>query len=156
MVFLVVAPGIVAGAVPYLITGWHIRAYSAPVQMAGAFMVFAGVFVLVACFVGFAFEGLGTPAPLAPTRRLVVGGFYRYVRNPMYLAVGAIIGGQAILLGQLALLVYLLLFALAVVVFVYGYEEPTLLGSYGGEYEQYRRAVPAWLPRLTPWRGPTD
>lgn len=82
-----------------------------------------------------------------------MGGAYRFVRNPMYLAVLAIILGQALLFGRAVLLLYAAAFAAAVLAFVRGYEEPTLSRRYGAEYESYRRAVPAWLPRLRPWRG---
>jgi len=95
----------------------------------------------------FVIEGVGTPAPVAPTERLVVGGLYRYVRNPMYLAVGAMIAGQALLLGRSILFAELAVFAAAVVTFVRVYEEPHLEGSYGDEYVAYRREVPGWWPR---------
>jgi protein-S-isoprenylcysteine O-methyltransferase Ste14 len=108
--------------------------------------------VLVSAFARFVVEGIGTPAPVAPTERLVVGGLYRYVRNPVYLAVGATIVGQALLLGRPVLLVYALAFAATVAAFVHGYEEPTLAHRFGDDYEKYRRAVPAWRPRLRPWR----
>jgi protein-S-isoprenylcysteine O-methyltransferase Ste14 len=110
--------------------------------------------VLVQAFVRFVSEGSGTPAPVAPTRELVVGGLYRYVRNPMYVAVGATIVGQALLLGRPGLLVYAALFWLTVAAFVHGYEEPTLSDRYGEEYAAYRRGVPAWWPRLRPWSRP--
>ena len=152
VVFLLLAPGIIAGAIPWLLTDWHLNRSSVPVQVVGALIVAAGVVALLASFISFVFEGAGTPAPLAPTKDLVVGGLYRYVRNPMYLAVGAVIVGQAVAFGQPVLLVYLLLFAIAVGAFVYLYEEPTLKQRYGVQYEDYRRAVPGWLPRLTPWR----
>src|SRR5215467_7357831 len=75
-----------------------------------AFFVLApGVVVLIHAFARFILEGIGTPAPVAPTERLVVGGLYRYVRNPMYLAVVACIVGQALALGQPALLLYAVL-----------------------------------------------
>jgi len=114
----------------------------------GAIFVIAGAIVLIQAFVRFVTEGLGTPAPVAPTERLVVGGLYRYVRNPMYLAVLALIVGQALLLGRLSLLVYGAVVALAFVAFVKGYEEPTLSARYGAEYEAYLKAVPRWWPRL--------
>ena len=100
------------------------------------------------------FEGRGTPAPVAPTERLVIGGAYRYVRNPMYVAVLAAIFGQGLVLGRLVLFGYALVVAIAVVGFVLGYEQPVLAERYGQEYEEYRRAVPGWIPRLTPWQGP--
>jgi len=65
----------------------------------------------------------------------------------MYLAVGAVIAGQALLFGSLALLAYLAMFCAAVVLFVGAYEEPTLFEQYGAEYEDYRRDVPGWIPR---------
>jgi protein-S-isoprenylcysteine O-methyltransferase Ste14 len=118
-----------------------------------ALLLVAGAIVLVDAFVRFVVEGIGTPAPVAPTQRLVVGGLYRHVRNPMYLAVGATIVGQALLLGRPILLLYAVAFAVVVLVFVRGYEEPTLAQQFGAEYEEYRRAVPGWRPRLRPWRG---
>jgi protein-S-isoprenylcysteine O-methyltransferase Ste14 len=154
LVFLVLAPGVVAGVVPWLLTGWHARGplpYRLPLWIGGLILIAAGVLVLLVAFARFVVEGLGTPAPVAPTERLVVGGLYRYVRNPMYLAVAAIILGQALALGQLILLPYAAAFAVAVIAFVHWYEEPTLRRQFGEEYETYRRAVPGWWPRRDPW-----
>jgi protein-S-isoprenylcysteine O-methyltransferase Ste14 len=84
---------------------------------------------------------------------LVVGGLYRYVRNPMYLAVIAIVLGQAAILGRVSLIVYAAIVWVTVASFVRFYEEPTLSERYGEQYAAYRRSVRAWLPRATPWRG---
>jgi protein-S-isoprenylcysteine O-methyltransferase Ste14 len=152
--FLVVAPGVVAGLVPWLLTGWKVEEplpHWLPLRAIGAALLVTGLVVLLDAFARFVREGLGTPAPVAPTERLVVGGPYRYVRNPMYLAVSALIVGQALLLGQAILLPYAALFGLAVWSFVRWYEEPTLARRFGAEYEEYRRAVPGWWPRRTPW-----
>lgn len=116
-------------------------------------VVLAGLAVLLHSFARFAFEGAGTPAPIAPTERLVVGGAYRYVRNPMYVAVLSIIFGQALLFADWSLVVYAGVVAVTVFTFVKLYEEPTLARRYGHEYEAYRRAVPGWVPRLTPWKS---
>jgi len=159
LVFLVLAPGVVAGLVPYWLTGWRIREplpYWLPLRAAGLILLNAGIVVLLQAFARFVLEGRGTPAPVAPTERLVVGGLYRYVRNPMYLAVAATIVGQALVLGQLGLLLYAAAFAVAVVAFVHWYEEPTLRRRFGAQYDDYRRAVPAWLPRRAPWEGDAD
>jgi protein-S-isoprenylcysteine O-methyltransferase Ste14 len=115
-------------------------------------LVVAGVGVLLHAFGRFVAEGLGTPAPVAPTRELVVGGLYRYVRNPMYLAVLAVILGQALALGQPVLLPYAAAVGAAFVAFVHWYEEPTLARRFGASYQAYRRAVPGWWPRRHPWR----
>ena len=150
--FLVVAPGVVAGLIPWWLTGWEAGTTWPPLQLLGALLLVAGVIVLVDAFVRFVVEGIGTPAPIAPTQRLVVGGLYRHVRNPMYLAVGATIVGQGLLIGRPILLLYAAVFAVVVLAFVRGYEEPTLARQFGAEYEDYRRAVPGWWPRLRPWR----
>jgi protein-S-isoprenylcysteine O-methyltransferase Ste14 len=121
----------------------------------GASLILAGAAVLVHAFTRFVVEGLGTPAPIAPTDRLVVGGLYRYVRNPMYLAVLLVVVGQALLLGQSSLLIYAAMLGVAFVSFVRAYEEPTLKSQFGAEYEAYRRAVPGWWPRLSAWRPET-
>jgi protein-S-isoprenylcysteine O-methyltransferase Ste14 len=151
--FFAVAPGVVAGLVPWWLTGWEAGTPWPPLQVLGALLLVGGALVLVDAFVRFVVEGLGTPAPVAPTQRLVVGGLYRHVRNPMYLAVGATIVGQALLLGRPILLLYAAAFAVVVLAFVRGYEEPTLARQFGAEYEDYRRAVPGWWPLLRPWRG---
>jgi protein-S-isoprenylcysteine O-methyltransferase Ste14 len=154
LVFLVLTPGVVAGLVPWWLTGWRVREplpYWLPLRVGGSILLAVGVAALLHAFWRFVVEGLGTPAPVAPTERLVVGGLYRYVRNPMYLAVAATIVGQALALGQPILLLYAVVFAVVVAAFVHWYEEPTLREQFGEEYEAYRRAVPAWWPRRKPW-----
>jgi protein-S-isoprenylcysteine O-methyltransferase Ste14 len=151
LVFLVVAPGVVAGLVPWWLTGWRAEDAWLPIRIAGLLLLVVGVGVLLDAFARFVVEGVGTPAPVAPTERLVVGGLYRYVRNPMYLAVAATIVGQALFFGQPILLVYAAAFGVVVVAFVRWYEEPTLRRRFGPEYEAYRSAVPGWWPRRTPW-----
>ena len=89
-----------------------------------------------------------TPSPVAPTESLVVGGLYRYVRNPMYLAVAAVILGQAAVLGRWLLVAYAALFGVTVWSFVHWYEEPSLRRRFGADYEEYLRTVPGWWPRL--------
>jgi protein-S-isoprenylcysteine O-methyltransferase Ste14 len=153
IVFLLLAPGVTACVVPWLLTDWESNHWPLPVQALGALMIAVGAAALLYAFGRFVVEGLGTPAPVAPPERLVVGGLYRYVRNPMYVAVAATIIGQALLLGRPVLLAYAALFMAAVVAFVRWYEEPTLTRRFGEEYLAYRGAVPAWLPRLHPWRA---
>jgi protein-S-isoprenylcysteine O-methyltransferase Ste14 len=153
--FFIAAPGVVAGLAPWLLTD-HYRLAPSTVPgfvPAGWVLVAGACALLLHSFARFALEGLGTPAPVAPTERLVVGGIYRHVRNPMYVAVLSIILGQALLFSSWAVVAYAAVAATAMVSFVKLYEEPTLARRYGAEYEAYRRAVPGWLPRLTPWRG---
>jgi protein-S-isoprenylcysteine O-methyltransferase Ste14 len=158
LLFLVVTPGVVAGLVPWALTGWEVADPPLIVAVVGYVLLVAGVGVLLHAFARFVTEGLGTPAPVAPTQHLVIGGLYRHVRNPMYIAVALTIIGQAMVLGRPALLVYAVVFGVTVASFVYLYEQPTLTEQFGAEYEAYCDAVPAWLPRLRPWRPdhPTD
>jgi protein-S-isoprenylcysteine O-methyltransferase Ste14 len=155
IVYLFLAPGVVAGLIPWLISGWR------PYHWGGASWVLVpiawtgiavGVAFLLHAFTLFALHR-GTPAPIAPAQALVVTGVYRFVRNPMYLAVLTIVLGQALLFGSWPLVLYAAIALAAVVGFVKGYEEPTLTSTYGEEYLDYRRNVPGWWPRLTPWRG---
>lgn len=151
--FLVIAPGVAAGLIPWLLTGWETNSVPAALRILGVLLTAIGVAFLLQAFARFVIEGLGTPAPVAPPERLVIGGVYRYVRNPMYLAVASAIVGQALLLGQPGLLVYAALFAAITFCFVRLYEEPTLRSRFGPSYDAYRAAVPGWLPRLHPWDG---
>jgi protein-S-isoprenylcysteine O-methyltransferase Ste14 len=149
----VLVPGTVAGLIPWWLTGWDVQDTSLPLRIVGVVLMVAGIGVLLHAFVRFVVEGIGTPAPIAPTQQLVVGGLYRYVRNPMYLAVAATIVGQALALGQPVLLAYAVVFAVVVYAFVRLYEEPTLSRQFGDRYEEYRDAVPGWWPRRRPWRS---
>lgn len=155
LLFFFFVPAVVAGVVPWWITGWRAAerlALGRAQQIAGALLVFAGAAVLVHAIARFAVEGLGTPAPIAPTAHLVVGGLYRHVRNPMYLAVLSAVAGQALLLGRASLAIYAAALGVAFALFVRFYEEPTLRARFGAEYDAYRRHVPGWWPRLRPWR----
>jgi len=114
-------------------------------------LLIPALWVLIDSFVRFA-RSLGTPAPIAPTERLVVDGWYRYVRNPMYVAVVSIIMGQALLFGSWPAFAWGVMVFVAVHLFVVAYEEPTLSGQFGDEYARYRENVGRWVPRLTPWR----
>lgn len=151
--FFLLAPGTVLGVIPWLITRWR---FSRPlpgwaaVRPVGAGLVVAGLVPLVSAFAEFTKAG-GTPAPPAPTERLVVSGFNRHVRNPMYVGLQLVITGQALLFGNVRLLKYAAVVWAATASFVRWYEEPTLVRQFGAEYEAYRRAVPAWLPRVHPW-----
>ena len=148
LLFLAVAPGIAGGLVPWLLTGWRSAVSPMWLRIIGWVLIGSGVAVVLEAFGRFVIEGVGTPAPVAPTEKLVVGGLYRHVRNPMYLAVGAVILGQAAVLGRWVLVAYALVFAAIVWSFVHWYEEPTLRRRFGAEYEAYLRAVPGWWPRL--------
>jgi len=149
-IFFIAAPCVVAGLVPLLLTRWEFGPpWRASVLLAviGVLIMIAGTAVLLNAFVRFAWEGRGTPAPVAPTEELVITGPYRWVRNPMYLAVVAVIIGQALLLRQASLLIYAAVVAAAFVAFVKLYEERVLAERYGEVYRSYQATVSGWIPR---------
>ena len=155
--FFVVAPCVLAGLIPWSMTRWEFGPAFFGLEVArsvGVLLILVGLPGLVDSFARFALQGLGTPAPVAPTKHLVVTGLYRHVRNPIYVAVVAIILGQAMLFGDWRLIVYGALLWLAFHVFVVAYEEPTLEQTFGREYEAYRANVRRWVPRVAPWRAP--
>jgi protein-S-isoprenylcysteine O-methyltransferase Ste14 len=142
-VFFFAAPCVVAGVIPWWISGWP-----APRFWPGILLIAVGAVILLRAFVRFVREGRGTPAPIAPTERLVIGGDYRFVRNPMYVGVVAAVLGQALLFLDPWLFAYAVAAWAVMASFVRWYEEPVLRRRYGPQYEEYCRAVPAWLPRL--------
>jgi protein-S-isoprenylcysteine O-methyltransferase Ste14 len=151
LIFLVLAPGSVAGLIPWWITDWKTAAAFSgkeELRLAGFVLLGLGLVPLLESFARFALIGLGTPAPIAPTSYLVVSGFYRYVRNPMYAGVVTVIFGQALVFADLRLLAYAVLVWLTFELFVLIYEEPVLERTYGEEYARYRTNVPRWIPRF--------
>jgi protein-S-isoprenylcysteine O-methyltransferase Ste14 len=155
--FSVVAPCVLAGLLPWSMTRWEFRPAFFGLEGArsvGVLLILVGLPGLVDSFARFALQGLGTPAPIAPPQNLVVTGLYRHVRNPMYVAVVAVILGQAILFGDSRLMTYGVFMWLAFHLFVVAYEEPTLRCTFGSEYEVYRANVRRWVPRVVPWRAP--
>jgi protein-S-isoprenylcysteine O-methyltransferase Ste14 len=138
---------------PYLLGYWH---FHQPLpgwvvaQVTGGLLICAGLVPMVQAFIEFIKAG-GTPVPVTSPPRLVVSGFYRYVRNPIYVGFVIILAGQALLFGSLGLLEYTAIAWCVGAAAVRFYEEPTLARKFGAEYQAYRRAVRAWLPRLHPW-----
>ncbi len=153
--FFLLGPGLEAGVGPWLLTGGWSRGDDLPLQPVasalGALLLLVGVAVLVPCFARFVRDGRGTPTPALPTGRLVVTGPYRHVRNPMYVATAAAIAGQGLLLARPVLLLAAAVYVLALGLAGRRWEEPALRARFGPAYEAYRDAVPAWIPRRTPW-----
>ena len=153
-IFLVVAPGMLAVYLPWMICRWRFAPPLLGVFLfrgLGALMIATGLPVLLDSFTRFAMEGLGTPAPVAPPQRLVITGLYRYVRNPMYVAVSLLIFGQGLLFGSADVLAYGVVVWLGFTAFVVLYEEPALRRKFGKEYEDFCVHVPRWIPRRKPF-----
>ncbi|MFI5070439.1 MAG: methyltransferase family protein [Terriglobales bacterium] len=152
-IFLVLAPGTLAVYVPWTVSHWRL----APplrdfflLRIIGTLMITAGLPIMLDSFARFAIQGLGTPAPIASPQRLVITGLYRYVRNPMYVAISLLIFGQGLLFGSVRLLEYGLVVWLGFFAFVVVYEEPALRRKFGKDYEEFCTHVPRWIPRLKP------
>ena len=154
--FLVIAPGTLALYVPWALGGWQMAPPPlgvVPLRWLGVFLIAVGAPVLLDSFARFAWQGLGTPAPIAPPQHLVITGLYRYVRNPMYVAVTSLIFGQGLLFGHADVLAYGLVLWLGFHIFVLVYEEPVLRDNFGDAYKEFCANVRRWWPRLRPWRG---
>jgi protein-S-isoprenylcysteine O-methyltransferase Ste14 len=154
LVFLLLAPGVVVGLVPWWISHWQLR----PALLGfpgfrylGAALIFLGIPMLLDSFARFAIQGIGTPAPVMPTEQLVVTGLYRHLRNPMYVGVTAAVLGEGLLLGNVRVLEYGIAVWFAFQLFVCGYEEPKLRRTFPAEYLEFCQRVPRWIPR--PKRG---
>ena len=153
-IFLLIAPGTLAVYLPWYFTHWQFAPPLFPLSRElGGVLIVAGLPILLDSFARFALQGLGTPAPVMPPERLVVTGLYRHVRNPMYVAVTALIVGQGLLFGSVTALEYGAVVWAGFFLFVVAYEEPALGEQFADEYKRYRANVRRWLPRITPWRG---
>lgn len=146
--------GTFGALLPYLLNEWHFHRPPLPywviAQAAGGLLICAGLIPLVQSFLEFTRAG-GTPVPVASPPRLVVSGFYRYVRNPIYVGFLVVLMGEVLLFGSLGLLEYTAVAWCIGAGAVRWYEQPTLNAKFGAEYEAYRHAVRAWLPRLHAW-----
>jgi protein-S-isoprenylcysteine O-methyltransferase Ste14 len=147
-------PAIGVVYVPLWLTHFRIPAGEPRWQMA-----LAGALIAVGLAPGlesvkrFIVVGWGTLIPTVPTEHLVVSGFYRHVRNPMYVGVQVALLGETILFRSRTMVVFIVLMGLGFHLFVFLYEEPTLTRRHGEEYLRFKRHVPRWLPRLRPWQG---
>src|SRR5262249_49648951 len=147
-IFLVMAPGIVAGYVPWRICRWQVGAPllgTSLFRLAGVLLIAAGLPVLLYAFAPVALPGPGKPPTIFPTSHLVVSGLFRYVRNPMYVAVVSLALGQGLFFGSVRVLAYGIAVWAGFHLFVLFYEEPTLRKTYGPEYEQFCANVPRWI-----------
>jgi len=148
LIFTVFVPGTVTGYVPFLLLGGFARPPNGPMTWLGIIVIATGAAIYFRCAWEFAVRGLGTPAPIAPTKYLVTTALHHYVRNPMYIGVLLVLLGEAALFDAPVLLEYAACFLAAVYLFVLFYEEPTLRRQFGESYEEYRRKVPRWIPRF--------
>jgi protein-S-isoprenylcysteine O-methyltransferase Ste14 len=157
--FTLTIPATAIVLIPYLLTGWQLRP---PLLGIEATRSLGGALILLAAplffrfLSGFVREGHGTPAPIAPTEHLVVGGPFRWIRNPGYVAVVSLVVGQALIFASGTVLAYAAVLAIGFHLFVVLYEEPTLRRQFGEQYDAYCREVPRWIPRRRPSRWAHD
>ena len=150
LLWTILLPGFFAGYVPWRFFGVGRAGLDLfnPTSLLGLLCIGTGAVLLGACIVEFARSGRGTLSPIDPPRRLVVRGLYRYVRNPMYLSVTAIVLGEGLLTRSPALGIYWAIWFLGANLFVIGYEEPTLRRRFGASYDEYTQQVGRWFPKF--------
>jgi protein-S-isoprenylcysteine O-methyltransferase Ste14 len=150
LIFSILVPGTVAGVIPWLLLqgpGGVVLLFPS-IWIIGFLPLLLGVGLYLWCAGAFTFIGKGTPAPIDAPKVLVVEGPYRWVRNPMYIAVLSVVIGEAILFRSFLLVGYALLVVGVVHLFVVFVEEPSLRRQFGASYETYLRTVSRWLPRF--------
>ncbi len=148
LLFLIVAPGMVAGYIPLGLLLWGSQIETGVFAYLALPLWLIGGMILLWSFWNFLNEGRGTPAPIDPPKELVAAGFYRYVRNPMYMGILAMIIGYFLWFKYWNLLIYAVVVFMAFNTFVMYYEEPTLKRKFGVAYEEYCKRVPRWIPRF--------
>ena len=148
--FLIAAPGMVAGYVPLALLTRGAQIETGIFSFLALPLWLIGGVILLWSFWNFLKEGRGTPAPVDPPKELVAVGFYRYVRNPMYVGILSAILGHFLWFGYWNLLIYAIVVFLAFHIFVTYYEEPTLKKKFGAAYAEYLKRVPRWIPRVRP------
>ena len=154
-----IAPIVVCFVIPYLIVVLEHRLFVRPVftpsislKVIGLAIVLVGLILSMITIRTFMLIGKGTIMPWDPTRKLIVVGFYRHVRNPMILSVIIILVGEAVLFASYGIALWAVLtFVFNTIYFIYS-EEPGLVKRFGEEYLEYKKYVPRWIPRLRPWQ----
>jgi protein-S-isoprenylcysteine O-methyltransferase Ste14 len=149
LLFTLCVPGAVVGWIPFHWFERHAH-WIDPwlwAQWTGAALFAVGALAFLYCQWYFFARGQGTPAPIDPPKKMVRRGPYKWVRNPMYLAVLALVGSEALFFGSWHIGVYFICLACLLHLFVVAYEEDALRVRFGALYEDYKREVPRWVPR---------
>jgi protein-S-isoprenylcysteine O-methyltransferase Ste14 len=152
--FFLAGPGLEAGLGPWLlvrVAGSEVDDWPAVLRVVGALLMVVGIATLVDVFARFVRDGAGTPSPAAPTTHLLIGGAFRHLRHPMYVATATVIVGEALLFAQPILFVGAAAYLTAMATLAHTIEDPRLARRFGASYDTYRQAVPGWIPRTRPW-----
>ena len=144
-VFAILYPGIVAGVIPFWIIGGELNELEKPHQFVGVFLFIAGFIIMTWCIVNFAVKGQGTLSPLAPTKKLVVSGLYKFSRNPMYIGVMFLLIGETLFFTSLSLGLYSFIVFVGFNIFIVVKEEPRLKKDFGVDYDNYCKKVRRWF-----------
>lgn len=151
--FLIIIVPIFMIWIPRTIILWPYQIYEfdiGKIRFFGLFPILLGGIIYVTCSGFFLFIGKSSPILFNQTKRLIVKGFYRYVRNPLYIAGVLVLAGEAVLFQSIGIFIYCL--AMFGIFYIHVLMEETFLtNEFGAEYDQYRNSVPRWIPRLTPY-----
>lgn len=151
LLMFILLPGTVTCLIPYgiLKSGWNVVLIEyGDVKYLGLLFIVPGAIVLLWCVMSFAVIGQGTLASIDPPKTLVIRGFYKFVRNPMYIAVISILIGESLLFSSLLLAAYSILVWIIFHLYIVLFEEPILLKQFSESYTKYCVSVPRWLPRI--------
>ena len=148
LLYLIVEAGLFALYIPLALLRTGRRIETGIISLLAIPLWLIGGVIVLWCFWDFTFKGRGTPVPIDPPKELVVTGFYRFVRNPIYVGVMSIFLGHFLWFGYWALLIYTVFAFIGVHFFVILYEEPTLKRKFGAAYEDYLKRVPRWIPKF--------
>lgn len=152
---LCIAYGFFAVFLPRKLLSLNLQLFAVDIgslRYCGLVIIIIGAVINLKCYWDLIFSGQGTPDPLMPTVKLVVRGLYQFMRNPIYVGLYFILFGEAMLFMSAVLLFYSLLWLLALNLIVVFIEEPSLRRRFGEPYDEYRKSVPRWIPRLTSYR----
>ena len=148
LLFLIIAPGMIAGYIPLALLRNGSQIETGILAYLAFPLWLIGVMILLWSFWIFLIQGHGTPAPINPPKELVAVGFYRYVRNPMYVGIMLMLLGHFLWFGFWSLLIYAVIVFIAFNTFITYYEEPTLRKKFGAAYDEYCKQIPRWIPRF--------
>jgi protein-S-isoprenylcysteine O-methyltransferase Ste14 len=153
---VVIVPALIIWTTGSANIGWGPVPLNILSLLVGLLFICLGLILIVQTNILFIKMGRGTLAPWDPTRKLVVHGVYRHVRNPMITGVCSLLLGEVILFGSLPLLAWFLVVVVANLICMPLFEEPGLERRFGDDYRLYKQHVPRWIPRRTPWEGPSE
>ena len=150
---ILILPFTVTVIVPALLLQGEAGQASMVFKITGGVLFSLGLVLVVSTIWQFAVRGRGTLAPWDPTRKLVLDGVYRHVRNPMITGVFLILLSESLWFASWKLGIWAAAFIALNAIYIPLVEERGLADRFGADYETYKQHVPRWIPRASPWEA---